>query len=88
MAKTFRHAIKTKPVDVIAYIKDKLANTPEIQFEGNEESGHVKGKGYEGKYSMNENLSGTVVEITIVKKPFIHPWFAIKSKIEDVAKKW
>ena len=88
MAKTFTYTVKTPPRELLVVIKEKLKIQPDIKFSGDENSGQMKGKGFEGKYSITESSSETEVSLTIDKKPWPIPWGLIKSKIDAEAKNW
>lgn len=88
MAKTFTYTVKTEPKKLLSVIKEKLKNQPDIKFSGDEKSGQMKGKGFEGKYRITESSAGTEVSLTIDKKPWPIPWGLIESKIDSEAKNW
>ena len=88
MGKTFSYTVKTKPRVLLGVIKERLKNQPDIKFSGDEQSGHMKGKGFEGKYNFSESSKGTEVFLSIGKKPWPIPWSRIKAKIDSEAKNW
>jgi hypothetical protein len=88
MAETFSYTVKTKPEDLLQTLKGKLRGHDQIVFTGDETSGHMKGRGFEGSYSMSRTPSGTEIALTISKKPFIIPWSIIESKLDEEARNW
>ena len=88
MARSFTFTVKTKSMELIRILEEKLKNIPDIEFRGNESSGLIKGKGFEGTYIMSDTSEGTSITLNITKKPFIIPWITIQNKLDSEVKKW
>jgi len=88
MAKEYSYAIKTKPEDVFKILQDKIRESGGIELKGDSQSGTLKGKGFQGSYTMQMMNGKNEVTLKIDKKPIIVPWSLIESKIESEVKKW
>ena len=88
MARPFTYTIKTKPVDLLRIVNEKLRDQKDIEFSGDEKSGHIEGKGFKGTYEIVESSLGSNISLTITKKPLIAPWALVKAKIDAEAKNW
>jgi len=88
MAKEYSYTIDTEPEEVFEVLKGKIADADGIELKGDSSSGTLKGKGFEGSYTMRIVNGKNEVSLKIDKKPFIVPWSMIESKIDSEVKKW
>lgn len=87
MGKAFSYTFKCRSADLFKLLEKEI-HSQGIKFEGDEKSGHMKGKGFEVEYNMSESSSGTELSITVNKKPFILPWMGISSMLDLKIREW
>ncbi len=76
--KKFSIKLAQDPHEVFAKFK-ATAEKNGVGLKGDHQLGHFSGKGIEGHYE----LGGDVLNITIVKKPFLFGWPMIETKVRD-----
>ncbi|MGR3218301.1 MAG: hypothetical protein ACUZ8H_00605 [Candidatus Anammoxibacter sp.] len=78
MAKSFDIDLNTSP-DVLLKKAKAAAVVDGVELSGDTSSGEFSGKGAKGKYKIN----GSVVSVTITKKPFYAPWPTVEAAIRE-----
>jgi hypothetical protein len=78
MTKKFSIKLNRDPHEVFVSFKTAAAKNG-VGLNGDHRLGHFSGKGIEGRY----DLSGDVLNITIVKKPMLLGWSMIEAKVRD-----
>ncbi len=87
MSKTFNYKVNTAAKELFNNLKAELSKHGGIDFNGDENSGRISGKGFAGSYELTPGSDGTSLSITISKKPFYAPWGMIESGIRDQVRK-
>lgn len=83
MAKTYKYCLSPSPSELLQKAMELAKDQKGIQFEGNEESGSVKGMGFSGEYLARTAGGCTEVIITVLKKPLIVSWARIQSELDS-----
>jgi hypothetical protein len=88
MSRTFTHTVQSTPAQLLNALRSELSKQSGLEFQGDEHSGRLSGKGFAGSYELTRESTGTRISLTITKKPFIVPWGMIESAIEKEIRKW
>ncbi len=86
MAKQFTYMVKTPAKDLVRVIEEKLQG--QMVLTGDEKSGKMEGKGFKGRYQIEELEKGTKVSLIIDQKPWMISWVLIQSKMDAMARTW
>ncbi len=57
-----------------------LAGKHDVEFEGDDEKGYAKGKGFH----VNYVIVGTSCTLTVTKKPLLIPWTLVEHQLEKL----
>ena len=76
MSKTFEIPLGGDAVALVNKAQ-AAATTYAATFSGDISSGSFSGRGFDGSYTIIENMA----TVTITKKPFIVPWILVESKV-------
>ena len=76
MAKSFTVTFGGSPAALVKKAQT-AAQEAGAEFDGDTASGHFKGKGVVGHYTID----GSKVTVTITKEPLLAPWHLVESRI-------
>lgn len=81
MSHSFQITLSQDPATVVESVR-KLLTESGSEFSGDSSSGSFSGSGVKGLY----HVTGSVVTITITKKPFMAPMSLVESKVREYFK--
>lgn len=88
MGRTFTFDVKSSVQDLLQALKTALPHAEGVEFEGDERSGRLAGRGFAGEYCLEATPTGSRVELTLSRKPLLVPWALVEATLRREAGKW
>jgi hypothetical protein len=85
MSKTITVQISTPPAELMKEARSLAYSNSGVELFGDASSGSFSVKGLEGEYKMKVVPGGTLLTITISRKPFFLPWRLIENFVRRAA---
>lgn len=82
------YTLNITPVEALNLISALVEEVDYLNWKGNENGGEASGKGFAGRYTTKACSSGSKLQITIDKKPFLVPSGLITSKLTNALKEY
>ena len=76
------------PTEALTLIEELVSEVDNINWKGNEHGGEASGMGFAGHYTTTPCDEGTLLEITLTKKPFVVPKSLVKSQIASALEEY